>query len=164
MSNASSVGSSLADSPAGSYSGPGYTGADGNPRSSGLSLGAYSDDGDRDAGSAGAEPMFNFSSLAQMVGANLEDGSVRREGDDTESPGSGVAPHPRPLSQVKEDDKEDADIEHVEEGGQAAKTEVYTGSLCPPALTITPDTPAPTNDNEAEDKQLGHPTVATLAQ
>jgi hypothetical protein len=65
---------------------------------------------------------------------------------------------------VKEDDKEDADIEHVEEGGQAAKTEVYTGSLCPPALTITPDTPAPTNDNEAEDKQLGHPTVATLAQ
>ncbi|RSL75876.1 hypothetical protein CEP51_010459 [Fusarium floridanum] len=164
MSNASSVGSSIADSPAGSYAGPGYTGADGNPRSSGLSLGAYSDDGDRDAGSAGVEPMFNFSSLAQMVGANLEDGSVRREGEDTESPGSGVAPHPRPLSQVKEDDKEDADIEHVEEGTPAAKTEVYTGSLCPPALTITPETPAPTNDNEAEDKQLGHPTVATLAQ
>ncbi|KAF5006672.1 hypothetical protein FDECE_6964 [Fusarium decemcellulare] len=160
MSNASSVGSSAAGSPAGSYTGEGYLGADGGPRSSGLSLGAYSDDGDRDAGSAGSEPMFNFSSLAQIVGANLEDGTVRRD-DDTESPGS-TAPYPRPLSQVEEDDKEDAEAEHVE--GQPARTEVVSHSLNPPAVMITPETPAPTNDNEAEDKQLGHSKVATLAQ
>ncbi|KAM5346183.1 hypothetical protein ACJ41O_009188 [Fusarium nematophilum] len=158
MSNASSVGSSGGDSPVGSYNGQGFLAPDGNPRSSGLSLGAYSDDGDRDAGSAGPEPMFNFSSLAQMVGANLEDGSVRHE-DDAESPSS-AAPHPRPLSQVKEDDKEDAEAEHVE--GTSARTEVVTSSLMPPSVMITPETPVPANENE-EDKQLGHAKVA-LAQ
>ncbi|KAF4983703.1 hypothetical protein FZEAL_919 [Fusarium zealandicum] len=154
MSNASSVGSSVADSPGDSYTGQGYLGADGNPRSSGLSLGAYSDDGDRDAGSADSEPMFNFSSLAQIMGANLEDGSVRREGDDSETPSSTTGPA-RPLSQVKEDDKEDAEAEHVEERGPAAQNEVPASSRNPPALTITPETPA-LADDDAEDKQLGY--------
>lgn len=159
MSNASSVGSSLADSPSGSYTGPGFLGPDGNPRSSGLSLGGYSDEGDRDAGSVGAESMFNFNSLAQMVGANLEDGTIRREtgeGHETDSP-VGTPMHIRPLSQVKEDDKEDAETEHIE--GSPSP-----GNLSPPAVMITPETPAPTDDLESEGKQLGHSNVAHVAQ
>ncbi|KAM0212594.1 hypothetical protein ACHAPA_002939 [Fusarium lateritium] len=159
MSNASSVGSSLNDSPGDTYTGPDYLGADGGPRSSGLSLGAYSDDGERDTGSAGSEPMFNFSSLAQMVGADLENGSMRRD-DDGESPdGTGYS---RPLSQVKEDDKEDAEAEHIE-GVTAARTEIMPRTLAAPAVMITPETPAPVDDAEHENKQLGFPQMATVA-
>ncbi|KAF4961266.1 hypothetical protein FSARC_10234 [Fusarium sarcochroum] len=159
MSNASSVGSSINDSPLGTYSGPDYLGADEGPRSSGLSLGGYSDDGERDTGSAGVEPMFNFSSLAQMVGANLEDGSMRRD-DEGESPDGTT--YARPLSQVKEDDKEDAEAEHVE-GTTAVKTEVVPSSLGAPVVMITPETPAPADDKEHDDKQLGYYTT-TMAQ
>ncbi|RGP79757.1 regulator sip5 [Fusarium longipes] len=152
MSNASSAGSSVNDSPVGTYTGPDYLGADEGPRSSGLSLGAYSDDGERDAGSAGSEPMFNFSSLAQMVGADLESGSMRRDEDGESHEGTGYT---RPLSQVKEDDKEDAEAEHVE--GTPAQIEVVPSSgLATPAVMVTPETPAPADEAEHEDKQLGH--------
>jgi hypothetical protein len=103
--------------------------------------------------------MFNFSSLAQMVGADLDNGSMRRD-DDGESPdGTGYA---RPLSQVKEDDKEDAEAEHIE-GVTAAKTEIVPSTLASPAVMITPETPAPVDDAEHEDKQLGFPQMTTLA-
>lgn len=153
MSNASSAGSSVNDSPVGTYTGPDYlgTGTDGGPRSSGLSL-AYSDDGERDGGSAGSEPMFNFSSLAQMVGADIDSGSMRRDEEGESPDGTGYA---RPLSQVKEDDKEDAEAEHVE--GTPAQIEVVPSSgLATPAVMITPETPAPADNAEHEDKQLGH--------
>ncbi|KAF5024361.1 hypothetical protein F66182_3548 [Fusarium sp. NRRL 66182] len=162
MSNASSVGSSVNDSPVGTYTGQGgYLDPDGNPRSSGLSLGGYSDDGERDAGSAGAEPMFNFSSLAQMVGANLEDGSTHRD-DDAESPDSATG-YSRPLSQVKEDDKEDAEAEHVE-GVSAITTEVKPSPAATPAVMVTPETPAPGDDGDFEDKQLGYSSTTTAAR
>ncbi|CAM1502534.1 Fc.00g045180.m01.CDS01 [Cosmosporella sp. VM-42] len=164
MSNASSIGSSMGDSPSGSYTGQGYLGSDNNhnPRSSGLSLGNYSDDGDRDAGSAGSEPMFNFSSLAQMVGANLEDGSsIHREGsEESESPEETTA-HARPLSQVKEEDKEEAEAEHVEEGVFRQEQDVRRPGygLATPELTITPETPAPADEAASEAKQLGYSSI-----
>lgn len=165
MSNASSIGSSIGDSPSGSYTGQGFLGPDGNnPRSSGLSLGAYSDDGDRDAGSAGNEPMFNFSSLAQMVGANLEDGSdLQQQGhhEGSDSPGMTTI-HPRPLSQVKEDDKEGPEAEHVEERGRrelSVETNKTLDNASTPEVMVTPETPAPTDDALLEDKQLGHSTI-----
>jgi hypothetical protein len=76
MSNASSVSSSILDSQHGSYTSPSHLQ---DPRGSGLSLGsrsAASDDGgdqdrDRDP-SASTEPMFNFRSLAEVVGVSLE--------------------------------------------------------------------------------------------
>lgn len=170
MSNASSIGSSLGDSPAGSYTGQGYLGPDNNnPRSSGLSLGAYSDDGDRDAGSAGSEPMFNFSSLAQMVGANLEDGSSIQDFDRSDSPGTTLH---RPLSQVREEDKEEPEAEHHEMGGTQevffrGNNRIDTTALTPdvntPELMITPETPAPTDDSGIEDKQLGHSDIRERA-
>ncbi|KPM40213.1 Protein SIP5 [Neonectria ditissima] len=162
MSNASSIGgSSNGDSPTGSFTGPGYMGADGGPRSSGLSLGGYSDDGDRDAGSAGSEPMFNFSSLAQMVGADI-DGSQGGQGEEPESPRD-IPGYVRPLSQVKEEDKDEAEAEHVEERGTKNTLAVYDSqrrnNLSTPELTITPETPAP-GDADNESKQLGFSSVA----
>ncbi|KAH6617229.1 hypothetical protein F5144DRAFT_386480 [Chaetomium tenue] len=76
MSNASSVTSSILDSQHGSYTSPTHLQ---DPRSSGLSLGSRSgasEDGgdvdrDRDP-SASTEPMFNFRSLAQVVGVSLD--------------------------------------------------------------------------------------------
>ncbi|KAH6617676.1 hypothetical protein B0J18DRAFT_258256 [Chaetomium sp. MPI-SDFR-AT-0129] len=74
MSNASSVSSSILDSQPGSYSSPSHLQ---DPRSSGLSLGSRSgaseDDQDRDRDpSSSTEPMFNFRSLAEVVGVSLE--------------------------------------------------------------------------------------------
>ncbi|KAL2198144.1 hypothetical protein P885DRAFT_34240 [Corynascus similis CBS 632.67] len=76
MSNASSVSSSILDSQHGSFSSPSHLQ---DPRSSGLSLGSRSgaseDGGDQDRDrdpSASTEPMFNFRSLAEVVGVSLE--------------------------------------------------------------------------------------------
>lgn len=162
MSNASSIGSSGGDSPVGSYSNQAYLGADEGPRSSGLSLGAYSDDGDRDAGSAGNEPMFNFNSLAQMVGADIDGTGPRPLSEEGESP-KDLSGQVRPLSQVKEEDKDEAEAEHVE-GGMATQTTVSRNALALPELTITPETPAP--DGSSDDKQLGSSVARTtpLAQ
>ncbi|KAK4118916.1 hypothetical protein N657DRAFT_684863 [Parathielavia appendiculata] len=73
MSNASSVSSSILDSQHNSYTSPSLLQ---DPRGSGLSLAGASDDGgdhdrDRDP-SASTEPMFNFRSLAEVVGVSLE--------------------------------------------------------------------------------------------
>ncbi|KAK4153842.1 hypothetical protein C8A00DRAFT_33388 [Chaetomidium leptoderma] len=76
MSNASSVSSSVLDSQHGSFTSPSHLC---DPRGSGLSLGnrsGASEDGgdqerDRDP-SASTETMFNFRSLAQVVGVSLE--------------------------------------------------------------------------------------------
>ncbi|KAK4039527.1 hypothetical protein C8A01DRAFT_47016 [Parachaetomium inaequale] len=76
MSNASSVSSSILDSQHGSFTSPSHLQ---DPRSSGLSLGSRSgaseDGGDQDRDrdpSASTEPMFNFRSLAEVVGVSLE--------------------------------------------------------------------------------------------
>lgn len=75
MSSASSVSSSLPDSQSGSYQNSSFLQSQ-DPRASGLSLGGKSDVSDEGAGRSGdddsTEPMFNFSSLAQMVGVELE--------------------------------------------------------------------------------------------
>ncbi|QPG94233.1 hypothetical protein C2857_005447 [Epichloe festucae Fl1] len=162
MSNASSLVSSLADSPSGSYAGPGCAGADGTGSRS---------DAERDTGS---EPMFNFRSLAELVGVNLDDGSSqkteRREGDvgDGTARGTGAS---RPLSQVKEDEKEVAETEHAEKPEVAKTTE--NGRKRPanltdeestlvgddgnnslsPKVTITPGTPVRDEDVPSGRKQ-----------
>ncbi len=143
MSNASSIGSSL-DTPCGSYSAQESFGPDGaNPRASGSNVASQSDDVDRDL-----EPMFNFRSLAEIVGVNIDDGSAR--------PAEGAEPSSaakRPLSQVDEDEKAEAEAEHVEE-----------------RTVVNPLLPSPEADirsgeessNEAEKKPA--PALATTAE
>lgn len=160
ISNASSLGSSLADSPSGSFSGgQGPVGPDAAKR---QSMGNRSDSGD---GETESEPMFNFRSLAEIVGVNLDDGSATQHVE--ASDGSA-----RPLSQVKEEEKEEANAEHVErslkiETSNVSKESASNASeaeasappfLDTPELTITPDTPI-VDDGAAEDKRLGQSSI-----
>ncbi|KAK2594279.1 SNF1-interacting protein [Conoideocrella luteorostrata] len=163
MSNASSLGSSLADTPSGSYAGPGFTGPDGTRSRS---------DAERDTGS---EPMFNFRSLAELVGVNLDDGCAHQgEGSEVDVTSSSAKDTTsRPLSQVKEEEKEGAEAEHVETTGAketiqerkppAVLTDESTlinnenGNGLSPKVTLTPGTPMPDDDiATAEAKQLGY--------
>ncbi|PSR77024.1 hypothetical protein BD289DRAFT_509559 [Coniella lustricola] len=75
MSSASSGSSSASQSQSNSYQNPSYLQST-DPRSSGISLSGKSDNSDEAGGRSGdeneTEPNYNFSSLAQMVGVELE--------------------------------------------------------------------------------------------
>ncbi|KAL6820537.1 hypothetical protein V8C40DRAFT_250691 [Trichoderma camerunense] len=164
MSNASSLGSSVGDSPSGSLTDQGLGNSDAAKR---RSMGNRSDSGD---GETESEPMFNFSSLAEIVGVNLEDGSSTQQAE----LGDGS---PRPLSQVPEEEKEDeGNVEHVERAlkietsGMSNDTVFSTSEaesslrdappfLDTPELTITPETPI-VEDGGPEDKRLGESHVS----
>jgi hypothetical protein len=162
MSNASSIGSSSADSPSGSYPGQGLVGPDANAAKR-QSMGNRSDSGD---GETESEPMLNFRSLAEIVGVNIDDGSVINQTETTEGVGSS-------LPQVDEE-KEEPGAEHIErslrvETSDMSKESTSNASdaanssqsippfLDTPELTITPDTPIV--EDGAEDKQLGQSSV-----
>ncbi|UKZ67080.1 uncharacterized protein TrAtP1_008242 [Trichoderma atroviride] len=162
MSNASSLGSSSADSPSGSYPGQGLVGSDANAAKR-QSMGNRSDSGD---GETESEPMLNFRSLVAAVGVNINDGSMINQTETAEGVGS-------PLAQVDEE-KEESGAEHIErslrvETSDMSKESTSNASdaanssqnippfLDTPELTITPDTPIV--EDGAEDKQLGHPSV-----
>ncbi|KAK2035265.1 hypothetical protein LX32DRAFT_151100 [Colletotrichum zoysiae] len=171
MSNASSISSSLADSAAGSYTNQAYL----DPRASELSVGNRSEEGDRD----NTEPMFNFRSLAEMVGVDIENG----ETNENEVGASGQA---QGATTRKRDDVEDEpEAEHMEEAhmeppiqasvgtlkppptvpeepvdGSSSKGDVSPGSgALTPEVTITPETPAPATEEDNESKRLGHEKV-----
>ena len=170
ISNASSLGSSSVDTPSGSYSGQGYQGPEGgSPRASGMSVSGQSEDGDRDTGS---EPMFNFRSLAEIVGVNIDDGSATQYDDEAESPGKGQTSTGRPLSQVDEDEKAEAEAEHVEERRNIDPTTgepvgAYTDEETsgrhqdgsPAEMKMNTESSALPQDVAIEDKQLGHSSV-----
>lgn len=153
MSNASSVGSSI-DTPPGSYTGQGADGT--NPRASGISV--QGEDSDNN------EPMWNFRSLAEIVGVDIDAGQAQEDG---ESPGAKGHPSTgRPLSQIGEDEKEEAEAEHVEERKMqhphaeqpaAAAASGPNESTSSPELTISPVTP--TAAEGPADKQLGHSSI-----
>ncbi|KAI1408598.1 hypothetical protein F5Y13DRAFT_105666 [Hypoxylon sp. FL1857] len=164
MSNASSVSSSGVDSMPGSYTGKSLGADPEDPRSSGLSLAARSEEGD----SANSEPMFNFRSLAEMVGVPIDGEAQSPDGEDL-SPGSKPA------------DAEEAHGEHIEhaanppvekgvKGEERPNLEIHASSqssqekggdtTSPPELMITPETPAPANDDTEDSKQLGRIDMA----
>lgn len=75
MSNASSPASSFMESLPGSLRNGGFHGSSSSldsPNASGTHLGGATPDREADAGSAGTEPMFNFRSLAEMMGREEE--------------------------------------------------------------------------------------------
>lgn len=109
MSNTSSLDSSPADTPSGSYSGQGFVGPEGGSSSRAPRI----DDEDHDAGN---EPLFNFRSLAELVGVNIEDGSSQAAGGDkAPSAHNDVQVSGRPLSRVNEEEKEEEDAQHVKD-------------------------------------------------
>jgi hypothetical protein len=152
MSNASSVSSSILDSQHGSYTSPSHLH---DPHGSGLSLGSRSgaseDGGDQDRDrdpSASTEPMFNFRSLAEVVGVSLEGEHAGRR-----------------LSQIEAE--REAKESSADLGAHDASTTTppaASGPLPLPEVTITPDTPAPVGDDEDDAKQLGHEEVEHVHQ
>jgi hypothetical protein len=180
MSSASSIDSSLPDSQAGSYSMPSHLQ---DPTASGLSLGsrtgASEDGGDNDRDrdpSASTEPMFNFRSLAEVVGVSLEGENAGRrlsriEADKlaSDSTENSVLP-----GEAKQDEAHDgAEVERIEYVSQHADrlpeptisvsppdNKGGLSYLTPPEVTITPETPAPVEGNGDESKQLGYHTSA----
>ena len=153
MSSASSVSSSLADSTPGSYPNPSHL----DPRSSGLSLGsrsAASEDGGEHADerdpSASTEPMFNFSSLAEMVGVQLEgenagrrlsvigrEGSAAQEG--AAEPAAAAVPAEDGGSTARNQD----DQPHTDESEDTSLVEQSVGTLRPTDTSGRADGPPP---------------------
>lgn len=156
MSNASSISSDV-DTVSGSYTGKDTRETLQNRRSSGLSLGGQTDD--EDTTTTPSEPMFNFRSLAEMVGVPIDG----EPGEDDQSPESKTA------------DADEAQGEHVEHADNTIRPRDYhegekansllppihtssnssgtagrDGSLSPPQLIVTPETPVPD-----ESKQFG---------
>ncbi|KAI0204429.1 hypothetical protein F4808DRAFT_474944 [Astrocystis sublimbata] len=141
MSNASSINSSDVDSMPGSYTGK-VRGAEDQCSSH---LGAQSDQGEI---SGSDEPMFNFRSLAAVVGVSIDgEGGPSGEGSQTQA--------------SKLEDSREAHGEHVEHVDHAADTTQRTLASAtqespPPDVIITPETPAPAGMDDGGSKQLGH--------
>lgn len=164
MSNASSVSSSGVDSMPGSYTK--NLGADGeDPRSSGLSLAGRSDEGDNQ----NSEPMFNFRSLAEMVGVPI-DGEMQSPDETDLSPGSKPAEadeahgqhieHAVDAAEKEGDKKESLPKLEIHESSQGSEEKKETNTFPPPQLTVTPETPAPVEEDNEDSKQLGRIDMA----
>ncbi|KAK3375925.1 hypothetical protein B0T24DRAFT_209471 [Lasiosphaeria ovina] len=186
MSSASSISSSLLESQHGSFTSPTNLH---DPRASGISLGSRSgaseDGGDQDRDrdpSASTEPMFNFRSLAEVVGVSLEGENAGRRLSHTETDkktdGPGVEHSIRrsPSSNV-----ERAKIDEASDGPQTERVENVSpshlevqkesrrvgqetittdlGRLPLPEVTVTPETPAAVDDISGDSKQLGYETT-----
>ncbi|KAK1964327.1 hypothetical protein LY78DRAFT_158183 [Colletotrichum sublineola] len=171
MSNASSVSSSLADSAAGSYANQAYL----DPRASELSVGNRSEEGDRD----NTEPMFNFRSLAEMVGVDIENGETNENEEGVSGEGQ------RATTKKRDEIEDEPEAEHMEEAHIEPPMQASVGTLKPPPtistepvdgssstgdvslssgaqtpeVTITPETPAPATEEDTETKRLGHENV-----
>ena len=161
MSNASSISSSLADSTSGSFTNQGHLSAD--PRASGTSL-------NRTEEAEANEPMFNFRSLAEMVGVDLENGeavgtdgdgqnaSANKKGDDEEARAE-HAEDPRTIQESTATLKPPVIHEVPEEHGDSSSMDATPNSdLSTPQLMITPETPAAL-EGDGESKQLGGHSV-----
>ncbi|KAJ8119781.1 hypothetical protein O1611_g10534 [Lasiodiplodia mahajangana] len=162
MSNASSISSNGLDSMPGSYTGVNRGAED--PYSSAVSLGEQSDQGD----SASSEPLFNFRSLAEVVGVSIDgdggpaDGSSQKHGGKLDDGAHGEhVEHIEHIEQATEPLTKEAG------GGSdnASKTEGTDSTFScigarqgesPPNVVVTPDTPAPVDDDHGDSKQLGN--------
>ena len=159
MSSASSVSSSLLDSQPGSFIPSSHLQ---DPRSSGLSLGSRSgasEDGDAERDpSASTEPMFNFRSLAEVVGVTLEGENAGRRLSQIEADA-------KSKDELTQEDSveiassqateamdqsvltlraEDSETSHIAKDLDAKPkpTVSVTDRDQPPLVTVTPDTPA----------------------
>ncbi|KKY35591.1 putative c2h2 zinc finger protein [Diaporthe ampelina] len=182
-----------------------------DPRASGVSLAGKSDASDEGgAGRSGenehddttsTEPMFNYRSLAQMVGVEMDginagrrlsqigeshaedESSVVNPGEDRgddkrDSIHEASAEHAEDVSAIPKAEDDDNDkmsksvatltqeMMNARHGGAqdldgAAATQ-SSGPVNTPQLMVTPETPVPEDDDEAESKQLGFQGTRTV--
>ncbi|KAI3330770.1 hypothetical protein F4824DRAFT_329942 [Ustulina deusta] len=157
MSNASSISSSGIDSMPGSYAAKIRDAED--SYGSALNLGEQSDQGD----SASSEPLFNFRSLAEVVGVSIDgegdqvDGNTKhhgvKPGDHDEGHGEHVENAITPSTQAAEVESDDGSkpdtIETTPHPGATRRQSL-------PDVLVTPDTPAPIDQDDEDSKRLGH--------
>ncbi|KAI1271926.1 hypothetical protein F5Y07DRAFT_326698 [Xylaria sp. FL0933] len=158
MSNASSISSSGIDSMPASYTGKSH--AD-DPYGSALNLGEQSDQGE----SPGLEPLFNFRSLAEVVGVSIDgeddhaDGNTMNaenikakdyDGAHGEHVEHAISSSPNEASEVKSDD------ESNHESKETTPQILATPGESVPDVLVTPETPAPIDDDDENSKRLGH--------
>ncbi|KAG6060882.1 hypothetical protein E4U17_003270 [Claviceps sp. LM77 group G4] len=150
-SNASSFMSSVPDTPSERYTGPDST----FPRATRADSTSSRPDEEHDSGT---EPLFNFRSLAELVGVNLDDGSTQPAGTlRADGIGGGNVKETaagRPLSQVKEDEKEGAKTEHVETSETKQSTEETTQRDRPGRLLTSESTLVDSDDNNGLSPQV----------
>ncbi|KAK0644574.1 hypothetical protein B0T16DRAFT_430657 [Cercophora newfieldiana] len=191
MSSASSVSSSLLDSQPGSYAPTSHLQ---DPRASGLSLGSRSgaseDGGDHDRDpSASTEPMFNFRSLAEVVGVSLEGehagrrlsqieaernaGDVKKSEigkageivgteEQIESPGSDNSGIEQSVATLRAGSTLTSQGDESQMSGETAVGD--SDRIAPPKVTVTPDTPAAFDEAGQDPKQLGYQTSVEHAR
>ncbi|KAJ2899465.1 regulator sip5 [Zalerion maritima] len=139
MSNASSVSSSVAGSAPGSYTKP----DSGDPRSSALSVG---DEGQADGGNTPNEPMFNFRSLAEMVGVQIEGQDAGRAPTNSEEDIVPSQSSP-PVGESSAKNAETTSLESPARTSSDSKSDTQQVSNVPPEVIVTPMTPAPDEAN-----------------
>ncbi|KAI3320971.1 hypothetical protein HD806DRAFT_209121 [Xylariaceae sp. AK1471] len=167
MSNASSISSDGLDSMPGSYTGKGRSAED--PHGSALSLGGQSDQGE----SASSEPLFNFRSLAEVVGVSIdgEGGQSDRSSQEhqlkVEDHGEGHGEHiehavDSPTKAAESRSNDGLQIATIENTTHTQAGHEARGS--PPDVVVTPDTPAPVDGDDDDSKRLGHFDTAERTQ
>jgi hypothetical protein len=173
MSNASSPASSFMESLPGSLRNGGFHGSSSSldsPNTSGTHLGGGTPDREADAGSAGTEPMFNFRSLAEMMGREEEKEDAAKhiehlnsgDYDIEEGESSVIIENPFDdrmeisVSTLKADDGEHDYSMEITPHPNGDGAMLGVGSKLPtPELMVTPVTPAASSPREEESKQLG---------
>jgi hypothetical protein len=159
MSNASSISSDGLDSMHGSYSG--RSGGAEDPHGSALSLEGQSSQGD----SAGSEPLFNFRSLAEVVGVSITGEGGQSEGsnhehqsklqDHAETHGEHIehaVAAPTSITKVESDSGL-----RIETSGNVAHTGIgHERRVSTPGVVVTPETPVPVDNDHEDSKRLGH--------
>ncbi|KAI1810416.1 hypothetical protein GGS20DRAFT_186472 [Poronia punctata] len=128
MSNASSISSSGIDSMPGSYTGKGRTM---DTQGSALSIDDQGEQGD----SGSSEPLFNFRSLAEVVGVSID-------GKD----GGSEWGNSKAKTECRDD--EDAHGEHIEYAPERKDEEDSRYLAKGPDVVITPETPFPQDDDD----------------
>jgi hypothetical protein len=152
MSNASSISSSLAES-LGSHNPLAATDDAINPNASGVSLARRSEDRDRDRdpGGAGMEPMFNFRSLAEMVGVQIEgetETDISTDSTKQQPPGLTNSTETTQVEEMTDEAVGESvatltvNTKQPLPGDSTMETKSATsGKDSPPEVLITPDTP-----------------------
>lgn len=168
MSTASSPASSFMESIPGSlrndFHGHGSSSSLDTPNASGTNIAGHTSgtpEGGDSSGNAGSEPMFNFQSLAAMIGHEDEDkADAARHIEHLHGGPESSSDHQEGSTSVLEESVATLKIDDVKkevarEAEAARQTTLLEPQSSTPEVLITPVTPAALNHDEHEGKQLG---------
>ena len=166
MSNASSPASSFIESIPGSlrndFHGQGSSSSLDTPNASGTNIASHTGNAPDNGGDAsGIEPLFNFQSLAAMIGHDEEDKEDAAKHVEHLNGGEGSTDCEQGSIALLEESIATLRVDDQTSGGKILESEAnhHINLLEPqritPELMITPVTPAATNHDEDDGKQLG---------